>query len=120
MRGYGRTACLTMLQEVLESTYTVDDQGYLKVVNKEKQNQYDKKLEQAIQSDKQYLIDISSTCYTVDQLTGEIGPYLYSELDPYQTYHYLQDSNRMVIFLTENAGHKLTNTEIIHSVIDLI
>lgn len=115
-----RESCLKMLNEVLDSTYETDENGYLKITNKEKQNQYDKKLEQIIQSDKQYLIDISSTCYTVDQLTGEIGPYLYSELDPYQTYYYLQDTDRTIIFLTENAEGKLTNAEIIQSVIDLI
>lgn len=115
-----RQTITQMLNNTLQSKYQIDENGYLQIENKDNQNEYDKKLEQAITSNKQYIIDISSTCYIVDQITGEIQPYLFEELDPYQTYYYVEDADRMIIFLTENTYKKLTQKEIVESVINLM
>ena len=43
----------------------------------------------------------------------------YEEMDPYQTYQYYEDDNQMLIFITTNKNGKLTNAEILESVLEL-
>ena len=87
--------------------------------NKKNQNEYDKKIEEIINGNKIYIIDISSTCYIVDEITGEILDYNFEDMDEYQTYQYFEDGDKKIIFITENQNNQLTVKEIIESVIEL-
>lgn len=114
-----RENLLNMLKEITNSDYKIDENGYLKIVSKNNQNENDKKIEQAIKSEKLYVITISSTCYIVDEVTGEVLDYNFEKLDRYQTYEYFQDGDKMIIFITENAKKQMTQKEILQSVIDM-
>lgn len=115
-----REKMLELLKKVTNSEYKIDENGYLKIVNKNIQNENDKKIEKAINGEKIYILRNSSTCYIVDEVTGEILDYCFEELDRYQTYEYFQDGNKLIIFMTENRENQLEDKEIIQSVIDLI
>lgn len=106
--------------ESTNSEYYIDEQGYLKIGQKNSQNDLDKKIENAINSDNQYILDISSVCYIIDNVTGEILDYNFEKLDRYQTYEYFKDDNRMIIFITENSNNQLTEKEIFESIVNLI
>ena len=60
-----------------------------------------------------------STCYIVDEITGEILDYNFEDMDEYQTYQYFEDGDKKIIFITENQNNQLTVKEIIESVIEL-
>lgn len=110
---------LQMIKQITNSEYKVDENGYLKIVNKNNQNENDQKLENAIKGEKLYIIRNSSTCYIVDEVTGEILDYNFEKLDRYQTYEYFQDDDKMIVFMNENSKKQMTSEEIIKSVIDL-
>ncbi len=115
-----RDNILEMLKEITKSEYKIDENGYLKIVNKNNQNENDQKLEKAITGEKLYIIRNSSTCYIVDEVTGEILDYNFENMDQYQTYEYFEDMDKMIVFVTENSQKQLITKEIIQSVVDLI
>lgn len=106
--------------ENTNSKYYIDEQGYLKISQKNNQNENDKKIENAINSGKQYILDVSSICYIVDNVTGEILDYNFEKMDKYQTYEYFNDDNRTIIFINENSSNQLTKKEILESIINLM
>lgn len=99
------------------SNYFIDNQGYLKIEEKNKQNDLDKKLEKAIKGNKQYILDISSLCYIVDEVTGEIVHYNFEDL--HGMYECFYDNDKVIIFISENTRNIYSNEEIIENVIDL-
>lgn len=115
-----RQKFLEMLKECSNSEYNIDENGYLKITNKNEQNDLDKKLENAINGNRLYLINLSSVCYIVDDITGEILDYNFEEMDEMQTYEYFQDNDRTLIFVNENTKGQLTNKEIINSLVNLM
>lgn len=106
--------------QFLHSKYKIDEEGYLNILEKNNQTDIDKKIQKLIMGDKQYIFSISSKCYMVDSVTGEIVENPYNELEKYQTYEYFKDEERMIIFITENKDSKMTKDEIFESVIDLL
>lgn len=115
-----RTEFLKYLSSVTLAKYSIDKNGYLKIEDKSNQNDYDKKIEKAINGKKIYSITISSKCYIVDEITGEIQDYSFEDMDEYQTYEYFEDGEKMLVYITENINNQLDNREIIESVIDLL
>lgn len=103
----------------VNSKYLIDDDGYLKIDRKNNQNDNDKKIEKIIKGKKQYILDISSVCYIVDDITGEILDYNFENMDKYQTYEYFEDKDKYIVFVTENSTNVLTNLEIFESIIKL-
>lgn len=104
----------------VNSRYFIDDNGYLKIKDKNNQNEIDKKLEKIINGNKQYILNISSVCYIVDEITGEILDYNFENMDQYQTYEYFEDNDKMIIFITQNKANLLTNIDIFNSIIELL
>lgn len=101
------------------SKYTIDDNGYLKIHEKNTQNDIDKKIEKVINGNKLYIFDISSVCYIVDDVSGEILDYNYEKMDKYQTYEYFDDNDKMIVFITQNSTKQLTTNEIFESIVEL-
>lgn len=111
---------MKLLKTITNSTYKIGDNGYLSIESKNTQNDNDKKIEQIINGNNLYLISISSTCYIIDDVTGEVLDYCFEDLDQYQQYEYFKDTDKMLIFITENKKNQLDNIEIIKNVLNLI
>ena len=105
---------------IFNNTYAVDQDGYMKVQEENNSNENDTKIVNAINSEKQYILSVSSICYIVDDLTGEIQRYSFEDMDRYQTYEYFDNGNQYIIFLTENKNSQLSDSEIINSLIGLL
>ena len=114
-----QTKFLEYISLLTKSEYEINENGYLKIKNKKNQNDYDKKIEKIIHGHQLYIIDISSICYIIDEISGEILDYDFEDMDEYQTYQYFEDGDKKIIFITENKNNQLTNKEIIESVIAL-
>lgn len=106
--------------ESLKAEYNVNEEGYLEIIRNNNETDIDKKIQKLINGNKQYVFCISSICYMVDVVTGEIVDNPYNELEEYQTYEYFKDEERMIIFITENKENKMTNEEIFKSILDLM
>lgn len=103
----------------LDCKYKIED-GYLKISDDAKSSSLDKKIRKIIDGNKQIILDISSVYYMVDTVTGDIVDNPYNELSKSQTYEYVQDENKMIIFVTENAEKVLTENDIFDSIINLL
>ena len=114
-----RTNFLNLLQEQTKTEYSINDEGYLEIKNKNSQNDIDKKLEDLISNnEKQFIIDMSGIDYTIDTVTGEIVEYPFEEIDAYQVFDYIANGNNNIIVVTTNTQKALTNNEILSSIIE--
>lgn len=115
-----RTKFLELINNNTDSVYEINEKGYLRIKNKDTQNESDKKLEKIINGNILYIFSVSSTCYIVDDVTGEILDYCFESLDKYQTYEYFSDEDKCIVFVTENKNKLLSETEIFESLLNLI
>ena len=106
--------------ELLKAKYRVNEEGYLEIDLTNDSTEIDKKIQYIINSNKQYILCISSICYMIDTVTGNIVDNPYNELEEYQTYEYFNDENKIIIFITENKENVMNNNEIFNSIIDLM
>lgn len=105
--------------ENTNSQYYIGEDGYLKISEKNSQTASDKKIENAINCDKQYILDVSSVCYIVDDVTGEILDYNFENMDRYQTYEYFEYEDKSIIFVNQNTHGQLTDLEIFNSIVEI-
>lgn len=103
-----------------KAKYQINNNGFLNAILSEDRTDIDRKIQDIINGDKQYIFCISSLCYMIDTVTGEIVDNPYNELEEYQTYEYYKDENRMITFITENKSSKMSDDEIFESIINLI
>ena len=87
------------------------------LVKSENKNSYDIAIENAINSDKEYVIDMSGNYYSVDHMTNTIENNPFEKMDAYQIYEYVKFDNKIAIILTSNEEQKLKNKEIIDNLI---
>ena len=108
------------MKNITKSEYEITSDGYLKITDSKSTNENDKKIQKIINGDKLFVIRISSICYIIDDITGEILDYNFEQIDEYQTYEYFKDEDKMIIFITQNKEKQLEEKEIIQSIIDLM
>lgn len=106
--------------EYTNSIYETNSSGYLKIKKQENSTDYDRNIEKLINGENQYIIAISSVCYMIEPVSGEIVDNPYNEFEEYQTYEYFVDENKIFISITENIGNKITKDEIFESIIELV
>lgn len=113
-----RTNFLKILDGQTNCKYSINEEGYLEIEDKISQNEIDKKLEDLILTDKQFVIDISGTDYTIDSVTGEIVENPFEQLDSYQAFDYVANDGSYIIVITTNKEKSLSNSEILNSIIE--
>lgn len=113
-----RQSITEMINQLTDGRYSVDSDGYLQV-EAEGSNDYDEKINNLINSEKLYMMDINGSNYIVDPMSGEITLNEFEAMDPYQTYEYYEYDNEMIIFITTNQAKRLTDEEIISSILEL-
>jgi uncharacterized protein YxeA len=115
-----REKLLSLFNDNLGSNYEIDEDGYLKLVDESFNDENEEKIKNIINGDKQFILCISSVCYMVDSVTGEIVDNPFEDLEKYQTYEYFKNEDNMLIFVTENSEGELSDEEIFRSLFDLI
>lgn len=115
-----RQKIINFLNTNMDTKYEINNNGYLTILDKSKQNEDDKKIEQIMNSQGTYILDISGEYYMIDPVTGDIVLNRYEDLEKYQTYEYVTNKDDMIIFITENTEKLLTDEEIFESIINLI
>ncbi len=104
----------------LNNKYYIDENNYLNINKNTNATEKDNKIEKLINGEKKYLFNISSICYMLDTVTGQIVDNPYNELDRYQTYEYFKNEDEMLIFITENEQKIYTDIEIFNSIMYLL
>lgn len=99
--------------------YYINSEGYLQVKDRDSQSEIDKKIEKAISGNKTIILDVSSICHIVDDMTGKILDYNFEENDKYQTHEYFEDDNSLIIFITENKENQVDKNKILNNIVQL-
>ena len=63
---------------------------------------------------------LSSVCYIVDEVTGEILDYNFENMDKYQTYEYFEDDEKCIVFINQNTNGQLSDSEIFESIVKVL
>ena len=107
-----REAFLELLSNNNINNYYIDENGYLKK-NNDLNNKIANELNEMIDSEFLYIIDISGTCYMRDDVSGEVVEYPFEDMDPYQLIEPFSDENKLILVTTTNKRNLLTDSEIL-------
>lgn len=111
---------LNLIKTNTNSNYKIDENGYLVIENKNQQNENDKILEKAINSNKINILAMNSFYYEVDNATGNITEYPFEKLDAYQSYEKIVNDEDSIIIITTNSKNKLNNNEILEGIMQAL
>ncbi len=98
------------------TNFSIDESGYLFETEK-KNNEMSKKLDNIIKSDKQFIIDISGTCYVRDEMSGDIVEYPFEKMDPNQIMELYKNDNSTILEISTNSKGKISNVDILKTII---
>lgn len=102
-----------LINKSTNSKYIINENGYLKIEEQNKQNENDVILEKLINSNKTIVLTINSYYYEIDNVTGEINKYPFEQLDEYQPLDMIKNENNILIVLSSNKNNKLTEKQIL-------
>ena len=111
-----RELFLKLLDKNEISDFNILDNGYLNN-NGNIKNDIEGKLEKMINSNKLYIINITGIAYQRDYISGEIVEYPFEEMDPEQVLESYRDENKIILELSTNKAHKLTDKEILETIV---
>ncbi len=113
-----REKIVKILNENLQTKYSVDTDGYLNIADNSKQNEKDKKIEQIIKSNKKIILDICDFDYEIDNVSGEIVEYPFSQLG--DTIDIVNNNEDKILVISESKIENVSNNDIIENLIDNI
>ena len=70
-----------------------------------------------LKSDKQFIIDISGTCYVRDEMSGDIVEYPFEKMDPNQIMELYKNDNSTILEISTNSKGKISNVDILKTII---
>lgn len=112
-----REQFLNLLKKITNSTYKLDDDGFLVQNESIIMNAQDNAIKKMLNSGNLYVFDISSTSYLVDETNGNIEEYPFEEMDPHQGYEYFEDNNKYMFIISENKMGEVNQEEILKEVL---
>ena len=115
-----RNQILEIIHNITNAKYKIDEYGYLNQDVVDEMNEYDKKIEKILSSNRLYAIDINKSCYIIDNVTGEIVENSFEEMDPYTPFEYFETNNKAVFIITTNSKNKLNYNDIIKEILENI
>ena len=84
----------------------------------EDSNQYDKRLQKCLSKDRTYILSMTGSCYTIDNMTGEIVLYPFEKMDAYQLCEPVKYENKKIIIVSTNQQKKLLEEELLECIIE--
>lgn len=111
-----REEFLQLLKKNNIENFIINDEGYLQI-DKNTENSIAKKLENMINSSKLYIINMTGIAYERDYISGEIVEYPFEDMDPYQIIEAYEEENKIILEVTSNKKQKLTDKEILDTII---
>ena len=112
-----REEFLKLLRETTKCSYKIDNEGYLVCEQEQGGNDIDKGLQQTLLGDELRIVAVTGSCYTVDEISGEVVEYPFEKMDPYQTSETFKKDKQKICVLSTNEKGKLAGEEIIRSIL---
>ena len=113
-----RESFLNILNNIADSEYEINEEGFLIKKENGKMNDYDKKIQEMLSDETLHIFDINSTTYIVDEVTGEIQEYPFEEMDPYTEYEYFSTDDKEMFIISANSYGKVNQEEILKGIFD--
>lgn len=113
-----RESFLNILNNIADSEYEINEEGFLIKKENGKMNDYDKKIQEMLSDETLHIFDINSTTYIVDEVTGEIQEYPFEEMDPYTEYEYFSSDNKEMFIISANSYGKVNQEEVLKGIFD--
>ena len=111
-----RQKFLKLLENNNISNFYISDDGYLQS-RESTENQIAIKLNNMINSDNLYIINMTGIAYERDYISGEITEYPFEDMDPYQIIQHYTTENKIILEITSNKNVKLSDKEILETII---
>lgn len=111
-----RESFLNILNNIADSEYEINEEGFLIKKENGKMNDYDKKIQEMLSDETLHIFDINSTTYIVDEVTGEIQEYPFEEMDPYTEYEYFSTDDKEMFIISANSYGKVNQEEILKGI----
>lgn len=111
-----RQKFLKLLENNNISNFYISDDGYLQS-RESTENQIAIKLNNMINSDNLYIINMTGIVYERDYISGEITEYPFEDMDPYQIIQHYTTENKIILEITSNKNVKLSDKEILETII---
>lgn len=112
-----REAFLNLLKETTKCSYQINDDGYLFCEQEQGGNDIDMGLKQILLGDVLYIVAVTGSCYTVDEISGDVEEYPFEKMDPYQTTEIFEKDKQKICILSTNKKCKLSSEEIVKSIL---
>lgn len=105
----------------VENSFEIDENGYLKIKSGFN-SKYSQKINQIEQENSLVIVDMTGIDYIVDVVTGNIFKNEFEAMDPYMIYEYFdyEEANKSIIILNSNQMKRLSNQEIIDTMMEVI
>ena len=104
----GFDECVYCGSELLEGTIEIEDN---------ENGLYSNELRKMQKSNKLYIINMTGVAYERDYISGEIIEYPFEDMDPTQELESYKNDNALILEVTSNKNKKLTNKEILKSIV---
>lgn len=111
-----RDSFLNLLKDTGITGVSINQEGYL-YVTEENDKEETKKLKEAIESNRLYIVDVSGIFYIRDEFSGEIIEYPFEKMDPNQAVDVYQEGNTIILEVTTNEKGNLSNQEILEDIL---
>ena len=109
---------LNILNNITDSEYEINEEGFLIRKKNGKMNDYDKEIQDMLSDNVLHIFDINSTTYIIDEVTGEIQEYPFEEMDPYTEYEYFSTDDKEMFIISANSYGKVDQEEILKGIFD--
>lgn len=111
-----RQQFLNLLANNNINNFYISDEGYLQS-SESTENQLATKLENMINSNNLYVINMTGISYERDYISGEIIEYPFEDMDPYQIIQPYKAENKIILEITSNKNARLSDNEILETII---
>lgn len=111
-----REKFISLLKDNGIENFEITQEGYLKKIS-DNENSLNKQLEEMINSNKLYIINITGVAFERDYISGEILEYPFEDMDPTQTIEPYRNENTLILEVTTNKKKELTNKEILQEIV---
>lgn len=96
--------------------FSITDEGYLKR-DQDNTKELAKSLQNMLNTNKLYIINMTGIAYERDYISGEITEYPFERMDPMQIIEPYQKENKTILEITSNKRQKLTDKEVLETIV---
>ena len=109
---------LQLLKNNNIENFEIDNDGFLKSKTKNTEISIEKDLQDMIESNNHYIINMTGISYERDYISGEIIEYPFEDMDPAQIIEPYILNDYIILEITSNKNKEIPNKDIIESIVE--